>query len=134
MLYLFSTTPLNTLSPNSVLSVIYFVLIFFLCLIFDFCKYAAVERDAILELKSEISSIIKLIAHEYIQQYPVPSVVPTPTSVKKGITTGTLIFFRFFIFDVFFFYHLHVCLFLFLTIFLSVSLDFYPCLSFSLYF
>ena len=93
MLFLFSTTPLNTLSPNSVLSVLYFVLIFFLCLIFDFCKHAAVERDAILELKSEISSIIKLIAHEYIQQYPVPSVVPTPTSVKKGITTGTLFFF-----------------------------------------
>ena len=86
-----------------------------------------VERDAMVELRSEISSIIRQIAQEYIQQYPVPSTsftvqtsTSTSTSGKKVNTSGMYVTIQFILYFIFpFFYFI-----LFLSFYLSFYLIF----------
>ena len=46
------------------------------------------ERDAMKELRSEISSVIKTLAQEYVEQFPSPVTVPAPSSGKKASSAG----------------------------------------------
>jgi hypothetical protein len=48
------------------------------------------ERDAMKELRSEISSVIKTIAQEYVEQFPSPVIVPAPSSSKKTSSAGAV--------------------------------------------
>jgi hypothetical protein len=48
------------------------------------------ERDAMKELRSEISSVIKTIAQEYVEQFPTPVIVPAPYSSKKASSAGAV--------------------------------------------
>ena len=49
------------------------------------------ERDAMKELRSEISSVIKTLAQEYVEQFPSPVTVPAPSSGKKASSAGETI-------------------------------------------
>ena len=88
-----------------------------------------VERDAMVELRSEISSIIRQIAQEYIQQYPVPSTsftvqtstsTSTSTSGKKVNTSGMYVTTQFILYFILFF----PSFILFLSFYLSFYLFF----------
>ena len=88
-----------------------------------------VERDAMVELRSEISSIIRQIAQEYIQQYPVPSTsftvqtstsTSTSTTGKKVNTSGMYVttqFILYFISPFFYFISFFLSFYLFFTCF-----------------
>ena len=86
-----------------------------------------VERDAMVELRSEISSIIRQIAQEYIQQYPVPSTsftvqtsTSTSTSGKKVNTSGMYVTTQFILYFILFFPSFILFLSFFLSFFLSL--------------
>ena len=44
-------------------------------------KAAQAERDVMMELRTEIAAVVKLIATEYVAKYPSPTVVPPPMSL-----------------------------------------------------